>query len=227
MKRSVPFLIIAIVLIVALGVMWKMSSSSRPSGGFPAGTPSPGSIPPGATPAHIRGNANAPVTVEEFADFQCPSCGAYYPELKKMEADFGEKLRVIYRENPLYPNHQYSTIAAQTAEAAGLQGEDKFWAMHDKLFETQTTWAEGKDKDAVVAMFVEYAKQIGLNPDQFMRDLNGEAVAARIFQDGKRSHALGVQSTPSFYVNGKEAAGESWKPDGLRKMINDALNAGQ
>ena len=226
MKRFVPFLIIAIVLVVALGVMWKMSSDSRQtSGPPPVATPAPGSLPPGATPAHVRGNANASVTVEEFADFQCPSCGAYYPELKKMEAEFGDKIRVIYRENPLYPNHQYSIVAAQAAEAAGLQGEDKFWAMHDKLFETQTTWAESKDKDAAVAMFVEYAKQIGVNPDQFMKDLSGEAVAARIFQDGKRSHAIGVESTPSFYVNGKEAAGESWKPDGLRKMINDALNA--
>jgi protein-disulfide isomerase len=226
MKRLVPFLIIVIVLVVALGVMWKMSSNSRQSGGpSPVPTPAPGSLPPGATPAHVRGNANAPVTVEEFADFQCPSCGAYYAELKKMEADFGDKLRVIYRENPLFPNHQYSIVAAQAAEAAGLQGEDKFWAMHDTLFETQTTWSESKDKDAAVAMFVDYAKQIGLNPDQFMKDLSGEAVAARIFQDGKRSHAMGVQSTPSFYVNGREAAGESWKPDGLRKMISDALNA--
>src|SRR5262245_60978757 len=203
MKRSVPFLIIAIVLVIALGVMWKMSSSSRQSDGPPrAATPAPGSLPDGATPAHVRSNANAPVTVEEFADFQCPTCGIYYSELKKMEAEFGEKLRVIYRENPLYPNHQFSIVAAQAAEAAGLQGEDKFWAMHDKLFETQTTWSESKDKDAAVAMFVDYAKQIGLNPDQFMRDLNGEAVAARIFQDGKRSHALGVGSTPSFFVNG-------------------------
>jgi protein-disulfide isomerase len=223
MKRLLPFLIIAIVLIVALGVMWKMSSTSRQSNG-PGATPPPGSLPPGAMPAHVRGNPNAAVTVEEFADFQCPSCGAYYPELKKMEAEFGDKLRVIYRENPLYPKHQYSNVAAQAAEAAGLQGEDKFWAMHDKLFETQTTWSELKDKDAVVAMFVDYAKQIGLNPDQFMKDLSGEAVAARIFQDGKRGHALVIESTPSFFVNGKPA-GESWKPDGLRKMINDALSA--
>jgi protein-disulfide isomerase len=226
MKRVLPFIIIAVVLLGALAVMWKLTSGSRQASAPPPGaTPPPGSLPPGATPAHVRGNPNAPVTVEEFADFQCPTCGAYYPELKKMEADFGEKLRVIYRQNPLYPNHQYSIIAAQAAEAAGLQGEDKFWAMHDKLFENQTTWSGAKDKDAAVAMFVEYAKQIGLNPDQFMRDLNGEAVAARIFQDGKRSHALGVEQTPSFYVNGKAAAGDSWKPDGVRKMINDALSA--
>ncbi len=225
MKRSVPFLIIGIVLIIALVAMWRLSSNSRQSSGPPPGpTPAPGSIAPGATPAHVRGNPNAPVTVEEFADFQCPTCGTYYPELKKIEAEFGDKLRVIYRQNPLFPKHPYSNIAAQAAEAAGLQGEDKFWAMHDKLFETQTTWNEAKDKDAAVSFFVDYAKQIGLNTDQFMRDLNGEAVAGRIFQDGKRAHALGIESTPSFFVNGKEAAGDSWKPDGLRKMIKDALD---
>ena len=97
--------------------------------------------------------------------------------------------------------------------------------MHDKLYENQKTWSEAKD---VVPIFVDYAKQIGLDPDRFMRDINGEAVAARIFQDGKRAHALGVNSTPTFYVNGKEATGESWKPAGLREMISQAVRrAGQ
>ena len=80
MKRTLPFLIIAIVLLIALVAMWRLSSNSRQSGGPPPGpTPAPGSLPAGATPAHVRGNANAPVTVEEFADCQCPTCGAYYP----------------------------------------------------------------------------------------------------------------------------------------------------
>ena len=92
--------------------------------------------------------------------------------------------------------------------------------MHDKLYENQKLWAEVKD---VVPMLVDYAKQIGLDTDRFMRDLNGEAVAARIFQDGKRAHALGINSTPTFFVNGKEAKDESWKPEGLRAMINEAL----
>ncbi|HEX4899643.1 MAG TPA: thioredoxin domain-containing protein, partial [Pyrinomonadaceae bacterium] len=156
------------------------------------------------------------------------ACGVYYPELKKIESEFGASLKVIFRENPLYPNHEYSIIAAQAAEAAGLQGEAQFWAMHDKLYENQKTWAETKDRDAVVSLFAGYATEIGLNTDRFMRDLNGEAVAQRIFQDGKRSHALGISQTPTFVVNGKEATGESWKPDGLRQMINEALReAGQ
>lgn len=223
MKRVAPFLLIGVVLIGGLFAVWRLS---RPATNSPGGdpTPAPGSIPDGAKPAHIRGNPNAPVTLEEFADFQCGACGAYYTELKKIEGEFGERLRVIYRENPLYPNHPYSNVAAQAAEAAGLQSENHFWLMHDKLFENQKAWSEAKDKDAAVAMFVDYAKQIGLDPDRFMRDLNGETVAQRIFQDGKRSHALGVQGTPTFFINGKEARGESWKPEGLRAMINEALS---
>jgi len=222
MKKSLPFVVIAVVLIAAIAGGWVLLRSSRQSTNSSAPTPDPALDVQGAEPPHIRGNANAPVTVEEFGDFQCPSCGTYYPELKKIEAEFGDRLRVIFRENPLVPMHEHSLLAAQAAEAAGLQGEDKFWAMHDKLYENQTTWTPAKD---LVPIFVDYAKQIGLNPDQFMKDLNGEKVAQRIFQDGKRSHALGIRSTPTFFVNGKEATGDQWKPDGLRAMINEALKA--
>ena len=218
MKRAVPFAIIVVVLIAAGLGLWAFSRSSPSNSPRNAATPPPGSVPAGADPPHVRGNQNAPVTLEEFADFQCPSCGAYYPELKKIESEFGDKLRVIFRENPLLPMHQYALVAAQAAEAAGLQG--KFWEMHDKLYENQKTWSEAKD---VVPLFVGYAKEIGLDTDRFMRDLNGEPVAVRIFQDGKRSHALGISATPTFFINGREATGDQWKPEGVRQMINEAL----
>ncbi len=223
MKKSLPFLVIAVVLIGAIAGGWVLLRSSRQSTNSSNPTPDPALDVRGAEPPHVRGNPNAPVTMEEFGDFQCPSCGAYYLELKKIEAEYGDRLRVIFRENPLVPMHEHALLAAQAAEAAGLQGEDKFWAMHDKLYEDQTTWTQAKD---LVPVFVDYGKQIGLNPDQFMKDLNGEKVAQRIFQDGKRSHALGIKSTPSFFVNGNEAKDpQQWKPEGLRQMINDALKA--
>jgi protein-disulfide isomerase len=222
MKKSLPFVVIAIVLMGAIAGGWVLLRSSRQSTNSSNPTPDPALDVKGAEPPHIRGNPNAPVTLEEFGDFQCPSCGAYYPELKKIEAEFGDRLRVVFRENPLVPTHEHALLAAQAAEAAGLQGEDKFWAMHDKLYENQTTWTQAKD---LVPGFVDYAKQIGLNPDQFMKDLNGEKVAQRLFQDGKRSHALGIKATPSFFVNGKEAKDDQWKPEGLRAMINEALKA--
>jgi protein-disulfide isomerase len=220
MKRLLPISIILIVLLAALVVTWMLLRSSRQASNANANANAADAalMAPGAEPPHVRGNASAPVTLEEFADFQCPSCGAYYPELKKIESEFGDKLRVIFRERPLVPPHTHALMAAQAAEAAGIQ--KRFWEMHDKLYENQAAWSEASD---LVPIFVDYAKQIGLNTDQFMKDLNGEAVAQRIFQDGKRVHALGVNSTPTFFVNGKEAKDDQWKPEGLREMIRQAL----
>jgi NhaA family Na+:H+ antiporter len=220
MKRFLPFVLIAVVLIAAVGVGWVVLRSSQQSQNSNKPTPDPATEVRGAEPPHVRGNASAPVTLEEFGDFQCGACGSYHPEMKKIEAEYGEKLKVIFRELPLVTLHPHALLAAQAAEAAGLQG--KFWEMHDKLYENQVTWTEKSD---LVPVFVDYAKQVGLNPDQFMKDLNGEQVAARIFQDGKRAHSFGLKGTPSFFVNGKEATGDQWKPEGLRQMINDALRA--
>jgi len=219
MKKLLPFAIIIIVLVGAVAAGWIVLRSARDRN-TPTPTPDPAGEVRGAEPPHLRGNPNAPVTLEEFGDFQCPSCGTYEPELKKMEAEFGDKLKVIFRELPLLPMHEHALMAAQAAEAAGLQG--KFWEMHDLLYENQAKWVEQKD---LVPVFVDYAKQIGLNPDQFMKDLNGERVAQRIFQDGKRAHSFGLKGTPSFFVNGKEAKDEQWKPDGLRQMIREAIAA--
>src|SRR6266550_8543338 len=196
MKRFLPFLIIVVVLVAAVMGAWLFMRSSRQAtnanANANANSGDPVAEPKGAEPPHVRGNASAPVTLEEFADFQCGACGGYYPELKKIETEFGDNLRVIFRERPLVPSHQHALIAAQAAEAAGMQG--RFWEMHDKLYENQKAWSEAKD---VVPMFIDYARQIGLDTDRFMRDLNGEGVAARIFQDGKRAHALGVNGTPT------------------------------
>src|SRR6266550_3026813 len=225
MKRFLPFLIIVVVFVAAVVGAWIFMRSSRQTtdananANANANSGGPGAEPKGAEPPHVRGNPSAPVTLEEFADFQCGACGGYYPELKKIETEFGENLRVVFRERPLVPPHQHALIAAQAAEAAGMQG--RFWEMHDKLYENQAAWSEASD---LVPIFVDYAKQIGLNTDQFMKELNGEEVAKRIFQDGKRAHALGVNATPTFFVNGKEAKDDNWKPAGLREMIKQALH---
>jgi protein-disulfide isomerase len=216
MKRSLPLVIIVAVLAAAVTFTWVLLRSSRPD---KSSTNSSGSEAPGAELPHIRGNPKAPVTLEEFGDFECPTCSAYAVELKKIEAEFGDRLRVIFREYPLYPTpHKHALIAAQAAEAAGLQG--RFWEMHDKLYENQKAWTEATD---VMPMFIDYAKQIGIDTDRFGRELNGEIVAARIFQDGRRVHALGVTGTPSFFVNGKALDPAQFSPDGLRALINQAL----
>ena len=218
MQRALPFALIVLVLLVALAGGWMLLRSSRQGSNANHSTPDPAAAVKGAEPPHVRGNPNAPVTLEEFGDFQCPTCGTYHAEVKKIEAEYGDRLRVIFRELPLVTIHEHALMAAQAAEAAGMQG--KFWEMHDKLYETQAEWSKQKD---LVPVFVDYGKQIGLNTDQFQKDLNGETVAARIFQDGKRAHSFGLKGTPSFFVNGQEAKGDQWKPEGLRQMINEAL----
>jgi len=216
MKRFLPFVIIVAVVIAAVAATWIFLRSSRTDH---SSTNSSASEAPGAEPPHIRGNPNAKVTLEEFGDFECPVCGTYAVELKKIESEFGDRLRVIFREYPLYPTpHKHALIAAQAAEAAGLQG--RFWEMHDKLYENQKAWSEATD---VMPMLIDYARQVGLDTDRFGRELNGEIVAARIFQDGRRVHALGVTGTPSFFVNGKALDAASFSPAGLRALLNQAL----
>lgn len=228
MKRLAPFAIIIIVLGagLALGLYLRRSAQEDARAIPRVGTTpdTPGATPEvavaGAEPAHTRGQANAPVTLEEFADFQCSACGGVYPYFKTIESEFGSRLRVIFREFPLTPPHEHAVQAAHAAEAAGLQG--KFWEMHDMLYENQKTWAEAFD---VRTIFEGYASKIGLDVERFRQDQNNEVVEARIFHDGKRGHSLGVKSTPTVFLNGVELPWEQVRTlEGLRAAVNKALN---
>src|SRR5262245_65123373 len=101
MRRFLPFALIGVVLVVAVAAGWLLLRSSQQSRNSSNPTPDPALEVHGADPPHIRGNPNAAVTIEEFGDFQCPSCGLYHPEMKKIEAEYGDRIRVIFRENPL------------------------------------------------------------------------------------------------------------------------------
>jgi protein-disulfide isomerase len=236
MKRTLPFVIIAAVLLGGLATAWYFQRSTAETPAAPpptnpstsanaspaASTPNaPATSEPGAEPAHVLGNANAPVKLEEFGDFECPPCGMLHPILKKLEAEFGpEKLQITFREFPLVPNHQHALAAARAAEAAGLQG--KFWEMHDIIYEHQADWHDAFD---VRPIFEGYAKTIGIDVEQFARDNTNEIVERRIFQDGKRAHSLGVKGTPTVFMNGREVPFESLAPDKLKALINNELAA--
>ena len=169
----------------------------------------------------MRGAEDARVTLEEFADFQCPACGNFYPILKSIESEYGTRVRVIFREFPLTMQHQHANAAAQAAEAAGLQG--KFWEMHDVLYENRTTWIKAAD---VQMVFAEYAQKLGLKTDQFKRDLTSEVVQSRISMDHQRARSVRVRSTPALYLNGSEVPFSQMKTvAGLRVLIDQALNS--
>lgn len=236
MKRALPFLIIVAVLVVALVVAWSLMRSgtdapiprpatpvvaqnaaqnASPAAPNAPAAPNPAAVSePGADPPHAEGPANAPVTIEEFGDFQCPPCAMLHPVLKAMEKEFGPKLRVIFREFPLVPAHDHALSAARAAEAAGMQG--KFWQMHDLIYTNQNAWKNAFD---VRPIFEEYAKTIGLNLERYRGDLSSGEVQNRIFQDGKRARALGVKGTPTVFMNGREVPFESLEPTRLRPLI--------
>jgi len=238
MKRILPFIIILAVLAVALSSAWYLTRAIPASPTTPPNQPSPvtkGSQTtpaqsqqqpatatgvPGAEPAHVLGPPNAPVKLEEFGDFECPPCGLFHPILEQMHAEFGDKLQITFREFPLVPTHQHALAAASSAEAAGLQG--KFWEMHDLLYEHQNDWKKEFD---VRPVFEGYAKQIGLDVERYKRDLGGDLVAQRIFQDGKRGHSLGVKGTPTVFMNGREVPFENLPAEKLRVVIQNELRS--
>ena len=229
MKRLLPFIIILLVLGVAVVSAYYLKRSATEvhpvtptTNGAGQMTPpitaSTGAV-PGAEPAHTLGPANAPAHLEEFGDFECPPCGLLHPILVEMHREFGDRLQITFREFPLSPPHQHAIAAASAAEAAGLQG--KFWEMHDLIYENQKNWHEAFD---VRPIFEGYAKQIGLDVERYKKDVNGEAVAKRIFDDGKRGHSLNVKGTPTVFLNGREVPFESLPAEKLRVLINAELS---
>jgi len=141
---------------------------------------------------HMEGPTNAPLTLVEYGDYQCPYCGAAYPVVKRVQKTLETKLRFVFRNFPLTQAHPYAMVAAEAAEAAALQG--KFWEMHDLLFERQTFL----EPDIIPL----WAKKIGLDLEQFGNDFKQSVVAKRIKEDRQSGIRSGVNGTPTFYING-------------------------
>src|SRR2546430_9609942 len=133
-----------------------------------------------AEEVHVRGAANAAVTLEEYGDFQCPPCGGLEVPLRQIERDYASSLRVIFRNFP-FTIHEHAHEAAYAAEAAGLQG--RFSEMHDLLYSEQAAWAKTKDDQPV---FDSYAGMIGLDLERFKNDAGGERGKEKVEADRKR-----------------------------------------
>jgi Na+/H+ antiporter NhaA len=140
---------------------------------------------------HVRGPAEAPVTVVEYGDFECPYCGQAETAVRDLLADFGD-VRYVWRHLPLADVHPRAQLAAEAAEAAAEQGA--FWEMHDLLMDRQ--------EHLRVADLVRYAGELGLDVDRFRDDLRRRAHASRIAEDVDSADLSGVSGTPTFFVNG-------------------------
>jgi len=199
MRRYLPLFIVVAVGFLALGTGMTLYRAKRFS---------PRTIPKNSSgldtadikPIHVRGEPNAPVTLEEFGDFQCPSCGKLAGPARQLEEAYGSQLRVIFRQFPLPGKvHAHAQEAALVSEAAGLQG--CFWEMHDLLYREQDAWSKNANPQA---LFRGYAEMLELNLDRFEKDREGAEAKGRIASDQMRGTALGVHSTPTIFINERE-----------------------
>jgi protein-disulfide isomerase len=141
---------------------------------------------------HIQGPADAPVTLVEYGDYQCPYCGAAHPVVQEVQARMGDRLRFVFRNFPISTSHPRAEQAAEAAEAAAAQG--RFWPMHDLIFENQKRL---RDRD-----LRDYAEQVGLDLERFDAELAEHVHAARVHEDFMSGVRSGVNGTPTFFVNG-------------------------
>jgi protein-disulfide isomerase len=213
-KSYLPLTLIVAVLVAGIVAGVFLFQARRTKPGLQVAT----TTKPGAQPPHLRGDANAPVTLEEFGDFECMPCFFLWPALKNLEKDYGDRLAVVFRHNPM-PQHGKALDGARASEAAGLQG--KFWEMHDLLYLQRGKWTRAVDPRSE---FTEFALQLQLDVERFNKDIAGEEVAQRVAADRERSAALGLDRTPVVFINGRRAELQGDVEKGLRDDIEAALN---
>jgi len=163
-----------------------------------------------------RGNAESKVVVIEYSDFQCPACRAYEPLVNQLYKEFGDRVLFVYRHFPLFSIHPNADGAARAAEAAGQQG--KFWEMHDLLFVNQSSWSKLVNAESV---FTGYAEKLGLSLDAYTAAFESAEARQSVADDYARGLKMGVNSTPTFFLNGSKIRPSSY--DEFRLLLEAAL----
>lgn len=169
---------------------------------------------------YVVGTGTDGVTLVEFADFQCPACRSYYPVTTQIKEKYGDRIKFQFRHFPLVQIHKNAMVAHRAAEAAGRQ--DKFWEMHNLLYERQQAWEGSNNPTAIME---DYASELGLNIDKFKTDFASESVNDTISADIKAGQAIGANSTPTFVINGKKIDQLPTDVAGFSKLIDEAIAA--
>lgn len=203
--------IIAATLIIIVGGAWLSGRNQGPSEAAPLTEEQGQRLVREDDP--VLGTSDAKVTVVEFGDFQCPACGALHPALKSVKAAYADQpVRFVFRQFPLTQVHEHAALAAEAAVEAAAQG--KFWEYHDRLFENQTALAR-EDLER-------YGEELGLDMEAFRAALNDGTHRAAITQDISDGNAVGVQGTPTVFINGIQYTG-GYSAVGLQAAIDEAL----
>ena len=190
--------VIVIILGIGYGMIWLVSSLSGSSGQQIQMQIS--------DKDYSTGPSNGDIVLVEYSDFQCPACAAWNSVLQqlKKDKDIKDELRIIYRFFPLSKIHLNAEISAQSAYAAGKQ--NKFWEYHDVLFEKQSEWSS-LSKSLAQDRFIAYAESVGISLDQFIVDANSSEAINAVQDSYREGLKFGVNSTPTFFVNGLKLRG--------------------
>ncbi len=176
---------------------------------------------------HVFGNKDAKVILVEYGDFQCPACGSAHPTVKKLTEKYKDSLGFVFRNYPLTQIHPNARAAAAAVEAAGKQG--KYWEMHNLVFESQNEWSDAGGTDRG-NFFSNYAEQVGLNKANFNAALKNDSVQInkKIDFDRALGTKLGVNSTPTFYLNGVKLEGNAYSDEAAleKTLLNEFKKQG-
>jgi protein-disulfide isomerase len=164
---------------------------------------------------HVQCPADAPVTLVQYGDYECPYCGEAYPIVRDVQERMGEGLRFVFRNFPITTSHPHAELAAEAAEAAGAQG--MFWEMHDHLYENQRHL---RDDD-----LHSYAEALGLDVDLFDKELAEHVHADRVHEDFMSGVRSGVNGTPTFFINGLRHD-DSYELETLLQALQRATETG-
>jgi protein-disulfide isomerase len=164
---------------------------------------------------HIRGNVNAPVTIVEYSDYECPFCNKFHPTMKQVMDEYGDQVRWVYKHFPLDSIHSEARPAAIAAEcAANLGGNDAFWSFTDSLFENQTRLGDD--------LYKELAVDLGLSASAFDECYSSKATADKVQEDYVEGQQMGVRGTPGNFVNGQSVSG-AVPFESLKQVIDSQL----
>lgn len=220
MTRNVKISLALIAVVVLGAVALALATDSSDDAAAPSGTTAAAAA---GGPQAIRPDSHRlstarddRVTLVEFLDFECESCRALYPVLEEMRAEYEGRVTFAIRYFPI-ASHTNAQLAAQVVEAAAQQG--KLEQMYRTMFETQAEW--GESQESREATFVGFARRLGLDMDRFRSDLNDPRTVARVAKDQEEGVALGVQGTPTLFLNGELLTLESVEQ--LKAEIDAAL----
>lgn len=212
MKSRFSLILIACVVVFGAILFFGKKDASAP-------TDSNGN--PAEASNHVRGEGKKKVTLTEYGDFQCPACGQYYPVVEQVFEKYKDDITFQFRNFPLRQIHPNAVLAHRYAEAASNQG--KFWEMYNLLYQNQNTWTNSSNS-AADATFRSLAQGLNLDMGKLDTDVKSDATNAIINADVAAGQKLGVNSTPTFFINGKKVENPT-NLEGFNKLIEDAIAA--